>query len=61
MTEAQRLSAMLFQARELIGMLRDIVEIRTEQTDTWSRRVINDIDIYRAEKGWQPNGYGDER
>ena len=55
------LSRMLFESRELISMLADVVEGRTGQTDDWSRRVVADIDAYRAERGWSPNGFGDEK
>jgi hypothetical protein len=59
-TEVQRLSRLLFEAREVADMLGDIVEARSGQTDTWSRRVRDEIDAYRAERGWSPHGFGGE-
>ena len=61
MNEAARLSKLLFESRELIEMFSDIVESRTDRTDEWSRRVVADIDAYRAERGWHPEGFGGER
>jgi hypothetical protein len=60
MSDAQRLSRLLFEARELIDMMGDIVEARSGRPDTWSRRVRDEIDTYRAEQGWSPHGFGDE-
>ena len=60
MSENARLSRMLFEARELIDMLTDIVENRSGQRDEWSRRVRNEIDDYRHERGWSPHGFGGE-
>ncbi len=51
---------MLFEARELISMFTDIVERRSGLTDQWSRRVRQEIDDYRAERGWHPDGFGEE-
>lgn len=59
-TEAAELSALLFEAREIISMFTDIVELRTKQRDRWSRRVVADIDAYRSERGWSPHGFGGE-
>lgn len=60
MSEAARLSRLLFEARELIDMFGDVVEGRTGKDDTWSRRVRDEIDAYRAERGWSPHGFGGE-
>lgn len=58
--DAARLSRMLFEARELIDMFADIVEQGGRRPDTWSRRVRAEIDAYRAERGWSPDGFGGE-
>jgi len=57
---AVQLSKLLFEARELIDMLGDIVEGRTGQTDTWSHRVRDEIDEFRQSQGWAPDGFGGE-
>lgn len=54
------LSRMLFEARELIEMWADVVEARAGKPDDWSRRVLREIDAYRAERGWSPYGFGGE-
>ena len=41
-------------------MLRDIVESKAKRQDPWSRRVVEEIDTYRAERGWSPDGFGGE-
>lgn len=58
--EAQRVSRMLWGARESLSMWADVVEWRTGKTDQWTRRQIADIDTYRAEKGWSASGFGRE-
>jgi hypothetical protein len=60
MGDAARLSRMLFEARERVDMARDMVEIRTGKTDEWARRLVAEIDAYRAERGWSPHGFGGE-
>jgi hypothetical protein len=55
----QQLSRLLFEARELISMQTDTVESRTGKTDDWGRRVVREIDDYRRERGWSPDGFGD--
>lgn len=55
-----RLSKMLFEAREQCGMWADVAEHRTGQPATAVRRLVAEIDAYRAERGWSPNGYGGE-
>jgi hypothetical protein len=51
---------MLFEARELIDMFGDLVESRMGKPDEWARRVRDEIDAYRAERGWSPHGFGGE-
>lgn len=60
MSDAARLSRMLFEARERAEMARDMVEAQTGQTDVWARWLVRDIDEYRAEQGWSPHGFGGE-
>lgn len=55
-----RLSKLLFESRELIEMFTDVVEARAGKPDTWGRRVVREIDQYRAEQGWSPHGFGEE-
>lgn len=59
-TEAARLSRILFDARERIDMSVDIVEARTGVRDEQGRRLRDEIDAYRAERGWSPHGFGGE-
>lgn len=61
MSEAARLSRLLFQARESLDMWRDVVEIRTGKTDAYTRGLVQQIDDYRAEKGWPADGWGGEQ
>lgn len=58
--EARRLSKLLFDCRELVEMYADVVEARTGRPVAWPRRVLSEVDAYRAEQGWSPNGYGGE-
>jgi len=51
-------SRLLFEAREIISMHRDGVEHRTGQRDDWSRRLIAEIEEFRAVQGWTPHGFG---
>lgn len=57
---AARLSRLLFEARERIDMHIATVEQATGQTDTWGRRLCDEIDAYRAEQGWSQHGFGGE-
>ena len=59
-TEAARLSKMLFDAREQIEMWSDVVERRSGQESKHTRRLVAEIDAYRAERGWSPHGFGGE-
>jgi hypothetical protein len=60
MPDGARLSKLLFEARELIDMLQDQIEVRSGRPSTFTRRVRDDIDLYRAEQGWSPHGFGGE-
>lgn len=58
--EARQLSRLLFESRELIDMFGDVVEKQSGKTDTWSRRVRDEIDTFRESRGWSAHGYGNE-
>jgi hypothetical protein len=55
-----QMSRLMFEARELISMFRDVVQSQTGQDDQWCARVIEEIDAYRAGQGWSPDGFGGE-
>lgn len=59
-TEAARLSRILFEAREVAEMHADIVESDSDQPVPNVRRLVVEIDAYRAEQGWSANGFGGE-
>lgn len=58
--EPTALSALLFNARELLDMYGDTVFHMTDRKDPWVYRTRDDIDAYRAKRGWSPHGYGGE-
>lgn len=60
LTNAARLSRLLFDAREQIDMWADVVEARSRRPATDARKVVAEIDAYRAEHGWSPHGFGGE-
>lgn len=60
MTEAAKLSRMLFAARESLEMLADIVEKDSGKPDLATRALVFDIDEYRKSQGWNPHGFGSE-
>jgi hypothetical protein len=57
-----RLSRLLFEAREIVDMYKDIVEARggSNSEDNYLARLRDDIDAYRTERGWSPDGFGNE-
>lgn len=57
---AADLSRLLWGARETAEMFADIVEARTGKRDESSRRLVEEIDAYRAHRGWSPHGFGHE-
>ena len=59
--EARLLSRILFEARERVDMAILTVENITGQRDEWGHRLRDEIDTYRGERGWSPDGYGGER
>lgn len=60
MSEASDMSRMLFGAREFLDMLLDIVEIRMGRRDEALAALIEEIDGYRARRGWSADGFGGE-
>lgn len=61
LSENARLSRMLFEARETADMHADIIESQSGRPVPNVRRLVTEIDAYRAERGWSPNGYGGEQ
>lgn len=51
---------MLWDAREQVSMLADIVEARTGRVDHAALRLRMQIDQFRREQGWSPDGFGGE-
>lgn len=58
--EAKLLSRLLFESRERVDMAGDVVEAQTGKRDEWARRLVAEIDAYRASRGWSPDGFGRE-
>lgn len=59
-SEAAKMSRMLFAARENLSMWGDVVTARTGKIPTSVLELVEEIDAYRAEHGWSPNGFGGE-
>lgn len=59
--EAQRLSRMFWCAQEIIEMFHDVVLSQDGRVDKALVRLRDEIDAFRAEHGWSPNGYGNEQ
>jgi len=59
MSDERRLSKLLFEAREQLDMFADIMQSQIGQA-LGPRRVRDEIDAYRNERGWSPHGYGRE-
>lgn len=60
MSEAARLSRLLFMARESVEMWADTVERMSGRPDNHNRSLLAEIDNYRSERGWSPHGFGGE-
>lgn len=61
MNEAQRLSRLLWDAREQLEMHADMMVARYgEASASFTRQILLEVDAYRAEQGWSPNGFGHE-
>lgn len=56
-----RLSRLLFDAREQIEMWAAVIENTTGKNAAHPRRLVREIDEFRAERGWSPNGFGGEQ
>lgn len=55
-----RLSRLLYEARTAVELLGGRLRSRTGEKDRWSKRLISEIDEYRADRGWSPDGFGGE-
>lgn len=56
-----RLSRLLWDAREQVDMWADSVERRSHPGAGHApRRVRDELDAYRAHRGWSPDGFGGE-
>lgn len=60
MNDSERLSRLLFLARESIEMWADTVERQTGKRDKHNRDLVSEIDSYRTRKGWGQHGFGGE-
>lgn len=58
--EAYLLSRLLFESREQIEMWSDVVERQGGKPSSYTRELVRRIDAYRADRGWNPNGFGGE-
>jgi hypothetical protein len=58
--DAKALSRLLFEAREVVEMHADHVELVAGKPDHWGRRLVKEIDEFRAQQGWSPHGFGGE-
>lgn len=56
--DAATVSRLLFQAREVIEMTCVLSEARIGRGDRFLRRLLTEIDAFRAAQGWSPHGYG---
>ena len=54
------LSRLMFEARESLSMLADIVDSQTGRADRYTRSLVERIDSYRESRGWNPDGFGGE-
>lgn len=59
--QAAALSRMLFEARELVDMYADTIEGESGKPMTQARRLVGEIDSYRAGRGWNAHGFGGEK
>jgi len=60
MTTKAELSRMLWDARETAEMYADVVQSRMGTADMHNLALRDRIDAFRAEQGWNPNGFGGE-
>lgn len=59
-TDLERLSRLLYQARDMIDTRINVVEFGTAHPDVYGRAVRDEIDAYRIGRGWNRYGYGHE-
>lgn len=60
MSEQAELSKLLFEARDSIEGLADVVECQTGRAARYERKLVERIDAFRAKRGWSPDGFGGE-
>ena len=58
--DAKLVSRLLWESREVAEMLADVSERRSGKLDGALRRLVQEIDDYRADRGWSPSGFGSE-
>jgi hypothetical protein len=58
--DAERVSRLLWLAREGIDIFADLLTNREPGRGGSMRNLVDEIDAYRAERGWSPNGFGGE-
>lgn len=58
----QALSKLLWDARETVEMYADIMEAQQAGSGMVDglRKQVEEIDAYRAARGWNPHGFGGE-
>lgn len=52
----------MFEAREIVDMYKDVVHGRggSDSENNYLAKVRDEIDAYRAERGWSEHGFGNE-
>ena len=58
--DAEKLSKMLFEAREYLCMYQETVQTMIHRRDPDLHNLIRSIEDYRMDRGWSPDGYGGE-
>jgi len=58
--ENAKLSKLLFDAREAVEMYADVTEFQMRRPADFLRRIVSEIDEYRAGRGWSAGGFGGE-
>lgn len=56
--DIEELSRLLYEAREQISMWSDVIERRAGRRDTYVDGLVQRIDEFREEQGWDRDGYG---
>ena len=60
-SDAAQLSRLLWDAREAIDMFAAVTNRRAGTQSRHLLSLVAEIDQYRADRGWSPNGYGGEQ